>query len=193
MTNPDLTLKHFFAYDGEDLPRVWLSEAESGAALSHLREKVLREAHGIQWPAAFSEILKRVENLLDPDIPGIMATAWNKYRLLRKYLDRDKYPPDKTVMVSLAAHTVKSEHRPAIEIMINDQLVGKVDFLVTVSLAFEGLTLKIRGGRILEIQTGSCIGKGAISCENCMLVERETAPFPLPGVVKLGDGVPIAP
>jgi ABC-type transporter Mla maintaining outer membrane lipid asymmetry ATPase subunit MlaF len=77
--------------------------------------------------------------------------------------------------------------------MINEQLVGKVDFQVTVSLAFEGLTLKIRGGRIMEILAGSCTGKGAIRCEGCLLVERETAPFMLPGSLKLGDGVPIAP
>jgi hypothetical protein len=193
MNNQDLTLRQFFAYDDENIPRVRLSAAESGTTLANLRDKILGEVQGIQWPAAFGEIMKRVEDLLEPDIPGIMAAAWNKYRLLRKYLDRDKYPPDKTVLVSLAEHTVTSEHRPSIEIMINDRLVGKVDFHVTASLVFEGLTLKIRGGRIMEILTGSCTGKGAISCENCMLIERETAPFPLPGAVKLSDGVPISP
>jgi hypothetical protein len=193
MTDTDLTLRQFFAYDDGNIPRVRLSAAEPGTALANLRDKILGEVQGIQWPAAFGEIMKKVEDLLDPDIPGILAAAWNKYRLLRKYLDRDKYPPDKTVLVSLAEHTVKSEHRPNIEIFINDRLVGKVDFIVAVSLAFEGLTLKIRDGRILEIHTGSCTGKGSISCENCVLIERQTAPFPLPGAVKLGDGVPISP
>jgi hypothetical protein len=193
MNNQDLTLRQFFAYDDKNIPHARLSALESGAVLSNLKDRVLAEARGIQWPAACGEIMKKVEDLLDPDIPGILAAAWNKYRLLRKYLDRDTYPPHKTVLVSLAEHTVTSEHRPSIEIMINDRLVGKVDFQVTVSLVFEGLTLKIRDGRIMEIRTGSCTGKGSISCENCMLIERETAPFPLPGEVKLGNGVPIAP
>jgi hypothetical protein len=193
MNNPDLTLKHYFAYKDEDILHDRLSSVESGAAISQLREKIEHEARGVRWPAAFGEIIKSTEHLLDVGIPDIMAAAWNKYRLLHKYLDRDKYPPDKTVLVSLAEHTVKSEHRPSIEIFVNDRLLGKVDFLVTVSLAFEGLTLKIRGGRIMEILTGSCTGKGAIACENFLLFERTTAPFPLPGAIKLGDGVPIAP
>jgi hypothetical protein len=193
MNNQDLTLRRFFAYDDKNIPRVRLSAAESGTTLANLRDKILGEVQGIQWPAACGEIMKKVGDLLDPDIPGILAAAWNKYRLLRKYLDRDKYPPDKTVLVSLAEHTVTSEHRPSIEIMINDRLVGRVDFQITASLVFQGLTLKIRGGRIMEILTGSCTGKGAIRCENCMIFERETAPFPLPGAIKLGDGVPISP
>lgn len=192
MTDTDLTLRHFFAYHGDNLPHERLSLLEAGDALSKLKERVLAEARGIRWPAAFGEIMKRVDELLEPSLPGIMAAAWNKRRLLRTNLDRDKYPPDKTVLVPLLEHTVKSEHRPYIEIYLNDRKVGTVNFLVTVSLSFEGLTLKIRGGRILEILTGSCKGKGIISCEGCILVERETAPFPLPGVIRLGEGVPIS-
>lgn len=191
MNKSDLTLKLFFDYK-KDIPREWPAELDSAVAISDIKEKVRSEVHGMQWPAAFNEIKKKVGPLLDVGISDIMAAAWNKYRLLCKYLDRDKYPPDKTVMLPLAEHTVKSEHRPAIEIYLNDQLIGKIDFLVTVSLAFEGLILKIRNGRIMEILTGSCTGKGAISCENCLLVERATEPFPLPGSIKLGDGIPIA-
>ncbi len=192
MSNSDLTLKHFFAGINEDIPREWPPELESGTAISTLREKIRTEIKGVQWPAAFDEIKNNVETVLDVSIPAVMAAAWNKYRFLSKYLDRDKYPPDKTVMLPLAEHTVKSEHRPAIEIYFNDRLIGKINFLVTVAFVLEGLTLKIRGGRIMEILTGSCTGKGAVSCENCLLVERATAPFTLPGSIKLGEGIPIA-
>jgi hypothetical protein len=192
MNNSDLTLRNFFDCSNEVIQREWPPELESGSAIPDIKGKVRTEVHGVQWPAALDEIKKSVEPLLNVGIPDIMAAAWNKYRLLCKYLDRDKYPPDKTVMVPLAEHTLKSEHRPTIEIYINDHLIGKVNFVVTVSLAFEGLILKIRDGRIMEMLTGSCTGKGAISCENCLLIERATAPFPLPGSIKLGDGIPIA-
>ncbi len=191
MSDTDITLRQFFGCK-ENIPREWPQELESGTAIADLKEKVRTGTHGVQWPAAFDEIKNNVEPLLDMEIPAIMSAAWNKYRLLSKYLDQDKYPPDKTVMLPLAEHTVKSEHRPAIEIYFNDHLVGKVNFLVTVSLVLEGLILKIRNGRIMEILTGSCTGKGTIYCENCLLVERATAPFALPGAIKLGDGIPIA-
>ncbi len=192
MNDSDLTLRHFFACGNEVVPREWPQELESGTAMADLKDKVRADARGVRWPAAFAEIKKSVEPLLDVEIPALLAAAWNKCRLLSKYLDRDRYPPDKTVMLPLAEHTVKSEHRPVIEIYLNDHLIGKINFLVTVSLVLEGLTLKIRGGRIVEILTGSCTGKGTISCENCLLAERATAPFALPGSIKLGDGIPVA-
>ena len=194
MNNPDLTLKAFFVYNEEDTQRTGLSAMESATTISNLRKKFADNAHDVKWPTAFSEITKKLANLLDVGIPDIMTTAWNKHQFLRKYLDRDKYSPGKSILVSLAKHTVKSQHHPSIEVFVNEQLVGKVDFAITVSLAFEGLTLKIQDGRIMEIITGSCIGKGAVSCEGYTLIERGTAPFRLPDTIKLGSGgVPIAP
>ncbi len=192
MNDSDLTLRHFFARGNEVVPREWPQDLESGSTMADLKDTISTAARGVGWTAAFDEIKKSVEPLLDVEIPALLAAAWNKCRLLSKYLDRDRYPPDKTVMLPLAEHTVKSEHRPVIEIYLNEHLLGKVNFLVTVSLVLEGLTLKIRGGRIVEILTGSCTGKGTISCEDCLLVERATAPFALPGSIKLGDGIPVA-
>jgi hypothetical protein len=194
MNDPDLTLKTFFVYKDEDTPRTGTSAMESVTTISNLRKKFVDEVHDIQWPTAFSEIMKNLANLLDVGIPDIMTTAWNKYQLLRKYLDKDKYSPNKSILVSLTKHTVKSQHHPSIEVFVNEQLIGKVDFTVTVSLEFEGLILKIRDGRIMEITTGSCTGNGVVSCGDYTLIKRETAPFRLPGTVQLGgSGVPIVP
>lgn len=93
----------------------------------------------------------------------------------------------------MAEHTIKSEHKPYIEILINDKSVGKIDFNINISLTLKGIILKIRDGKIQEIQTGSCKGKGTIKCENFVILEKETESISLPGSINLGEGIPIVP
>ncbi|GAH43635.1 unnamed protein product, partial [marine sediment metagenome] len=53
--------------------------------------------------------------------------------------------------------------------------------ILDIMLMLKGITLKIKGGKIREIITGSCKGKGIIMCENFKIMEKETESFPLPG------------
>ncbi len=100
-------------------------------------------------------------------------------------------PPEATYLVHLAEHTVTSEHNPYIEIRVDDQPVGRVDFKIKISLTLDNFILKIQNGYIKAIQTGACKGKGTIYCWNLPILERETGPFPLPGNIDLGEGIPI--
>jgi hypothetical protein len=191
MSERQFTLQHFFFHSDEDIVHKF-KNIESEDAILQLKDKIAKEVRGADWLGIFSNIADNVKSLFDINVSTLMSTAWNKYRFLLKYLDREKYPPDQTFLVSLAEHTIKSEYRPCIEIYVDQQLFRKVKFLITILITFEGLTLKIRDGRILEIRTGTCMGKGSFSCENCLILERKTAPFQLPGIIDLGDGVPIA-
>jgi hypothetical protein len=150
----------------------------------------LKEAK-VKWPVAFDIIVKKITDILDIGILDIMVMAWNKYRMLLKYADREKYPPGETLLVPLVEHTIKSEHRPFIEILINDKPVGKVEFNITISLMLKGIILKIQDGKIKGVTTGTCKGKGTIKCENIVILEKETAPISLPGSIDLGEGIPI--
>jgi len=193
MNNSENTLRQFFSYNENDLSQKRLSEIESDEKMSSLKEVVSKEAKEISWPAAFNEIIKNIGDLLNIGIPNIMVMAWNKYRILLKYLDSEKYSPDETFLVPLAEHTIKSEHRPYIEILVNEKQVGKIEFNIDISLTLKGIILKIRDGRIKEILTGTCKGKGTIRYGNLVITEKETGSFTLPGSIELGNGIPIAP
>jgi hypothetical protein len=160
--------------------------------MSLLKEKVSKGIKEIRWPVTFNEIIKKVEDLLNISLSDIMVTAWNKYRMLLKYTDKKKYSSNETFLVPLAEHTIKSEHKPYIEILINDKSVGKIDFNINISFTLKGIILKIRDGKIKEIQTGSCKGKGTIKCEDLVILEKETESFSLQGSINLGEGIPIA-
>ena len=112
--------------------------------------------------------------------------------MLLKYTDKGKYSPNDIFLVPLAEHTIKSEHKPYLEILINDKSVGRIDFSINVALTLKGFILKIQDAKIKEIQTGTCKGRGTIQCEDIVIMEKETGSFPLPGSITLGDGVPIA-
>jgi hypothetical protein len=188
MDSSEITLHQFFALK-EDA----LSTIESSKRMEALKEKIQKESTAIKWTVALNEITKKVGDLLNISVIDIMVKAWNKYRELLKYTDKEKYPPDVSVLVPLAEHTIKSEHKPYLEILINDKAVSRIDFDINISLVLKGMILKIQDGKIKEIKTGSCKGKGNVKLEDFVIMEKETESFSLPGSIKLGDGVAIAP
>jgi hypothetical protein len=193
MSSPSvtITLKDFF--DVSDLTPQHLAALESNAKLTSLRDVLSRRAPDVTWPAALGEITRKTDDLLQVNIPEVAAAAWNKYQVLRKYSDPEKYSSCETIMVPLATHTIRSVHKPYVEILAGDEPVGRVDFEIDLELVLEGVLLSIRGGKIVEMRIGSCQGKGSASCEGIVLAKRETKSFLLPGSIALKDGIPIAP
>lgn len=192
MSNAQITLNQFFSFKEKKFSQDRLAEIGSSETISLLKENILKKAKEIKWSVAFNEIMDKVEDLLNIGIHDIMVCAWNKYRVLLKYLDRKKYPRDETFLVPLAEHTIKSVHHPYIEILVNDKVIGKIKFDISISLKFKGITLKIKNAKIMEILTGTCKGKGTIKCEKFVIIEKETESFSLPGSINLGAGIAIA-
>ncbi len=186
-----VTLGQLFFPDAVKVPdNRWL-DMQSNRPWVELKERLAKEVKGIPWGGVLHNIRERFEPLLDVGLPDILAGAWNKYRLLLKYLDKEKYPPEEVILVPLVDHTIQSEHHPHLELLIDEKSIGKIEFQITLSLTLEGFTLKIQDGKIKEILTGTCKGEGTIKCENAVLVERELAPIRLPGSIDLGEGLPI--
>lgn len=186
-----ITLKNFS--DVSDLAPQRLAALESNAKITSLRDTLSRRAPGVAWSAALGEIAKKTDDLMLVNVPEVAAAAWNKYQVLRKYADPQKYSPGETIMVPLATHTIRSVHKPYVEILAGDEPVGRVDFEIDLELALEGVLLSIRGGKIVEMRIGSCQGKGSASCEGIVLAKRETKSFLLPGSIPLREGIPINP
>jgi len=189
MSNSQITLNQFFSTEKKLSPEQ-LSPLESNKKVSSLKEKIWKETK-VKGPLVLDLIIKKTAEILDIGILDIMVKAWNKYKILLKYLDKEKYPPDETFLVPLAEHTIKSEHRPSLEILINDQPAGKIEFSISISIMLKGIILKIQDGKIKGVTTGTCKGKGTLKCENIVILEKKTGSIPLPGSIDLGEGIPI--
>ncbi|MCK5600739.1 hypothetical protein KAR91_02650, partial [Candidatus Pacearchaeota archaeon] len=141
------------------------------------------------WSGIFREAIKNIDKLLDIKLADIMISAWRQKGILDKYADSKKYSPDEAVVVPLVEHAIKSVHKPSIEVLVNEKPVGKINFNISLAVTLKGMTLKIKGGKITEILTGSCVGKGTLKCENVLLLEKKTESFTLPESIVLSDSV----
>ncbi len=137
------------------------------------------------------EVSGRFGELLDIRMTDILAGAWCKYRSLRKYADRERYPPDASVVVPLAEHDIQSDHSPFIEVVINDTPVLKLTFSVDLALHIDGAVVRIQDARIREIRPGDVNVTGSIAYGPAVLAERKSGTLTLPGSIDLGEGIPI--
>lgn len=164
---------------------------ESAASMAKLKDKIAEEVKEIRWSVAAREIVLKISDLLDIPILGIMTKTWSKYVTILEFLEENKLPPEEVVLIPLTEHMIKSDHNPSIKILLNDYEIGKIDFQVKIALHLKGMVLKIQNGRIMEIKTGECRASGTVTCENQVILEKESAHIPLPGSIDLGKGVPI--
>jgi hypothetical protein len=192
MANGEITLIRVFGYQ-EGTAQLKSKALEGAAAVSALKRALEKEAAEIKWPVALGEVMKQAGSLLNVPLGSVISAAWNKYRVLMKYSDPAKYSPDETFLVPLAEHTITSKHRPHIDVLIGDRRIGRIDFVIDISLTIKGFIAKVQGGRLREIKVGTCRAKGTIACEDFLLLEKESDSLDLPGSIDLGEGVPISP
>ena len=188
MSSPALTVRGLFGadrigLDGESIDRLASSETfERIEALVHERARPT-------WAAVRRAVPERLGALLDIDVVDVLVAGWNKSRELRKYRDPSMYPPDDLILVPLTRHKIVSTHRPALEIVVEGETVGRLQFEIDLGFTFEGAELAIQNGRITRIRTGQCLGTGTIRCEGAVLGQAERKLLPLPGVIDLGEGI----
>ena len=72
-------------------------------------------------------ILEQVGSLLDIEVPTLIASVWSKATQLQEYRDQARHPPEESVSVEMAEHTVQSRYHPSIELLINGKSVDSLE------------------------------------------------------------------
>lgn len=135
-----------------------------------------------------SEIAKAVGDTLKFNFLGVLAVTWSRALELRKYTDRSKYKPEDINFVELVKHTVKSSHKPKVELLVNGISVGEVEFDVALEFPIKGAILKVQDAHIKEVRALSCKGSCKIKYGEFELLKRESQEFYMPGSVDFGEG-----
>jgi hypothetical protein len=186
----NMTLMDVF-FQEKGLFEARLSFADSANALSDLKDKLKKQGCRMPFPFFQDQVVeKAAKDLMNVRIDTILLSAWGKYFSLRKYLDRDKYPENATVTTAIGEHTVKSEHRPFLEILING-IEYRINFGISISLTMKSVILVIKGGRLKAIKPGECSAKGTVTCQSVQIYEKTSQPLVLPEMIDLGEGIPI--
>ncbi len=148
---------------------------------------------GAYWSAAATHVSDALAQALQQPITTLLAAAWNRYRPFLKYCDAKRYPPETSIEETLLTHTIRSTLQPRVRVFLDGDHIGDVNFEATIEIELEGGILTIQGGRFRELRPGRCSAGGTLKCEQAEIVKLTSQQLPLPGVVKLGDGIPIAP
>ncbi len=174
----------------------WASKAANSKAFQEVKKSLAQELKGLALPPAFCELLlNELPRALDIEMSSLLLRAWGKRNEIAEYRDRQKYPAGESHAVPLLEHTVISKHQPRIKVVINQKPLKKIEFDlkfdVLIQLIMNGVVLKIRDGRIMEILVGSCNGYGLIEYAGLTILEKKTSPYEFPYMISLGEGVSI--
>jgi hypothetical protein len=186
MSDEVLNLKRLFQVSTDQAGQI-LGKAETYQAIKEAVEKV----PGLKWPIVTKQIQAHLEDALDMNVFEILLSGWRKYRNFQQYRDRTKFPPNQTSLVPLGKHTIQSVHKPTVDVMADEVLLGRMAFDVTLSLEIEGLILAIRDARIREIAAGRGRGEARLACAGVELIKKEIGSFDLPGKIDLQEGIEI--
>jgi hypothetical protein len=131
----------------------------------------------------------RAAELLDVSVTSILTDVWNQIVELRKYTDKNAYPPDYSSFVSLADHSFTFSFSPSIQLLIDGNVLKTFTLDVSADLEVKGLELEIRNGKIMSVTGGSLEGSGNISVGNVLIWSKDFDSVRLPGTVQLNDGL----
>jgi hypothetical protein len=147
-------------------------------------------------PDLGAELIARIRDVLNVPVPGVVAAAWSRSVDLLKYRDPERYPPEKVSVVPLATHTVKSRHKPAVEVEVSGVLPTPVKLRLALDVELtakvEGAKIAIQAGKIRKLMGGTLHLTGTLFAGDHQ-IGSGTRTIQIPGELSLGEGIAIAP
>ncbi len=163
--------------------------SKADRSIPKLKHAVSQHSKTLKWDAVEDVLADKVLEMLDIPLLGVLLSAWKKYREVKQIADTEAHSA--TEKVSLAEHTLKSEHRPYLEIRLKGIPVERLHFTVIVQLVLEGFILTIQDRKITAVETGRIKGQGSLALETSVVMEKDFGSIQLPGTIALGEGIPL--
>ena len=146
-----------------------------------------REIKTIKWMAPMPDLVSKVGELFNVELPDLLVLSWKKARQLQEALEESRRSPEQVIVLDLAEHAITNEYHPYIEIRIAGMpLPKKIEFQVQIVTRLKGINLKIQAGNITEIQAGSCDFEGKVKYQDLTLADKRLGPIELVGVSTIG-------
>ena len=163
-----------------------------GASLAHrpeanqIKAALAKAAPGLPLGALLDGVGRAVQDALDVPVTDLLIGAWEHARDLRAALETTRRSPGETALVPLLSHSINSNHRPYVDVVVEGVPLVHLVFPVKVEFRVEGVVVRVRGGRIAEILSGTVKVKGTVKFDDFVLFEKAMAPISIPGVLAVG-------
>jgi hypothetical protein len=162
---------------------------EKAACFLELGSKIGRVLPTGATGAAAVQVAEQLHQILETPLSRILTEAWSRDPALSRYATGKGA---EVALVPLADHTVESSHKPFVELLMEEAALGRVDFKIDIAVKLTGAMIGIRGGRIVELRAGVTRAAVSLSCAGSAIAKRDRE-IKLPGVIRFGEGIPIAP
>ena len=181
MSNSSINLRSLFSLPDPD------TAAAPSSQWQEFQNRLGHEIETIKWPAAMPDLVSKIGELFNVELPDLLLVSWKKAGELQDALAESRKAPEEVIFLELAEHVITSEHHPYIEIRIGGvPLPKRIQFTVELSTRLKGVELKIKGGEIVEIETGSCEFEGKVKYENLTIADKKLEPIRLRGLPTFG-------
>lgn len=186
-----ITISDVFLRSGGTLSGKSLEEVRRLPRMQRVESELQQRGGSKRWLAFLRSEARRWPELLQVDLMAIIAGAWNRHQDLQKYADRSRYAPGETIQVALTEHSIRSQHHPHIDILIDNVKQGELRFDVDLTLKVKGLMLRIRDGRIRSMQLAECQAGGEVKLEGFRIARQKTRAIAIEPEIDFGKGIPI--
>ena len=137
--------------------------------------------------SAMEDVGARIGELLEIPVSDIFVASWKETDAIKNLLAESRTAPEAVTNVELADHSIKSLHRPHIEVRQKKGASKKIEFTLRLLFKLQGFSLRIQNGLIREIRTGPCEMQGTLVYQGLTVAEQKNAPVSLAAVIASGD------
>jgi hypothetical protein len=125
--------------------------------------------------------------VLEIPFSDVLTGAWSRYSELMDAAELTRADPGRREDVVLAEHTVTSQHRPHVDVLVDDTLVASIQLQVELLCTVRALTVAVERAAIVEVGSGSAHVELSVAADDVPLWTREHE-FDVAAVVRLREG-----
>jgi hypothetical protein len=191
-TQPRTAARFLFGED-QDTGQALARALSDNAALGSL-DAPLRLLHQSGRRAVDHQVAAAAHGLIDLDFGDLMVAGWRKQGDLAAAARRTAARPGSSEVVQLASQRISSQHRPFVDLVVNDDHVATVNFQLDIEFLVRALAATVRDGHVVSLDVGGCEVAATLAAEGVQLISRRARFDPLlvirpPLLLRLGGGV----
>ena len=142
---------------------------------------------GLPLRPVIEGVCSSLEEALDVPISSMLARAWDRSRELRAAIQQTRDTDRTAVLVPLLLHTITSEHRPYVDVVLSGAPIARLVFPLKIAFQLDGFILRVAHGRITNIMSGTLKIKATLKFGEFVLLEKTTPPISVPGSLTIED------
>lgn len=184
-TTDTFTLRSVLLPPAAKLSEQLLAGLDVGKDAAEIKASLANAVPGLPLTSVIEGVSSSLEQALDVPISGMLVHAWDRARDLRAAIQQTRDSDATSVLVPLLLHTITSEHRPYVDVVLNEAPVARLVFPLKIAFQLDGFILRVARGRIAQILSGTLKIKATLKFADFVLLEKTTPPIAVPGTLSI--------